>query len=47
MRREGIHVTADGFDGVGNVSRGAPVRPLEQQVLEEMAGARQLVGLVS
>ena len=35
---EGVHVTADGLDRGGDVGRGALSGPLEEQVLQEMAG---------
>ena len=44
--REGVDVAADPVDRRGDVARAALLGALEQQVLEEVRDARQLVGLV-
>ena len=46
-RREGVHLAADGVDGLGDLARRALLGALEQQVLQEVRGARQLGRLVS
>ena len=47
LRREGVDVAADTIDGARDVGRRARVGALEQQVLEEVADARQLSRLVA
>src|SRR5205823_3903320 len=44
---EGVHLTAHGFHGLGDVLRGALFGPLEQQVLEEVGDAGQARLLVA
>ena len=39
LGREGVHVTSDGVDGLGDGPRRPRRRPLEQEVLQEMRGA--------
>src|ERR687892_383968 len=44
---EGVHLAPHRVDGLGDLAGRARRRPLEQQVLEEVRRARQLVGLVT
>src|SRR5207302_2879469 len=47
LGREGVHVAADGLDRVCDLRRAAVGGALEQQVLEEMAGAELVIVLVT
>jgi hypothetical protein len=47
LGREGVDVAADAVDGAGDVGRRSRRRALEQQVLEEVADAGLLCGLVA
>jgi hypothetical protein len=44
---EGVHLAADRVDRLGDLAGAAGRRALEHQVLEEVARARELVGLVT
>ena len=47
LGREGIHLSADGIDGLRDVLSGSSRGPLEQHVLDEMSDAALLHRLVT